>query len=91
MQRVTQEHSQEGLCHKKRVLRGSIFVLMMVGLLGGFLCGQEKFSYPLIPRDVLFGNPERGPANFAGRQATGIPRSGEWSAECVDPNNWKER
>jgi dipeptidyl aminopeptidase/acylaminoacyl peptidase len=42
-----------------RLLKRSICVLMMAGLFAGFLCAQENFSSPLIPRDVLFGNPER--------------------------------
>jgi dipeptidyl aminopeptidase/acylaminoacyl peptidase len=41
------------------MLKRSIVVLTVLGLFTGFLCAQEKFSSPLIPRDVLFGNPER--------------------------------
>jgi dipeptidyl aminopeptidase/acylaminoacyl peptidase len=41
------------------MLKRSIVVLTVLGFFTGFLCAQDKFSSPLIPRDVLFGNPER--------------------------------
>lgn len=41
------------------MFKRSILVLTVLGFLTGFLGAQEKSSSPLIPRDVLFGNPER--------------------------------
>src|SRR5271157_93381 len=41
------------------MFKRSILVLTFLGFFTGFLCAQEKFPSPLIPRDVLFGNPER--------------------------------
>jgi dipeptidyl aminopeptidase/acylaminoacyl peptidase len=41
------------------MLKRSILVLIVLGFFAGFLCAQGKLSSPLIPRDVLFGNPER--------------------------------
>ena len=40
-------------------LKRAILVSIVLGFFSGFLCAQEKFSSPVIPRDVLFGNPER--------------------------------
>lgn len=41
------------------VLKRSILVLILLGFFPSFLSAQEKLSSPIIPRDVLFGNPER--------------------------------
>ena len=41
------------------MLKRSILVLIVLGFFTGFVFAQGKFSSPLIPRDVLFGNPER--------------------------------
>jgi dipeptidyl aminopeptidase/acylaminoacyl peptidase len=41
------------------VLKRVILVLIVLGFFSGFLCAQEKFTSPIIPREVLFGNPER--------------------------------
>lgn len=39
---------------------GALAALLAVGVLAGApLAGQEKFTTPLIPREVLFGNPEK--------------------------------
>jgi len=40
-------------------LKRTILVLIVLGFFCGPLRAQEKFSSPVIPRDVLFGNPER--------------------------------
>jgi dipeptidyl aminopeptidase/acylaminoacyl peptidase len=40
-------------------LKRFILVLILLGFLPSFLSAQEKLSSPIIPRDVLFGNPER--------------------------------
>lgn len=48
-----------GLGGDMPMLKRLIVVLTVLGFFTGFLCAQEKFSSPLIPRDVLFGNPER--------------------------------
>jgi dipeptidyl aminopeptidase/acylaminoacyl peptidase len=41
------------------ILKRFILVLIPLGFFSSFLSGQEKLSSPIIPRDVLFGNPER--------------------------------
>jgi dipeptidyl aminopeptidase/acylaminoacyl peptidase len=41
------------------VLKRFILVLILLGFFPSFLPAQEKLSSPIIPRDVLFGNPER--------------------------------
>jgi dipeptidyl aminopeptidase/acylaminoacyl peptidase len=41
------------------VLKRPILVLILLGFFPSFLSAQEKLSSPIIPRDVLFGNPER--------------------------------
>ena len=41
------------------VLRRAVVVLVCCGWLAGPVAAQEKFTTPLIPREVLFGNPER--------------------------------
>jgi dipeptidyl aminopeptidase/acylaminoacyl peptidase len=41
------------------MLKRSILVLIVFGFFNGSLSAQGKLSSPLIPRDVLFGNPER--------------------------------
>src|SRR6201987_2644633 len=41
------------------VLKRFILVLILLGFFPSFLSAQEKLSSPIIPRDVLFGNPER--------------------------------
>ena len=41
------------------VLKRFILVLILLGFFSSFLSAQEKLSSPIIPRDVLFGNPER--------------------------------
>jgi dipeptidyl aminopeptidase/acylaminoacyl peptidase len=40
-------------------LKRTILVLIVLGFFCGPQRAQEKFSSPVIPRDVLFGNPER--------------------------------
>src|SRR6202158_5527912 len=42
-----------------RVLRQAVVVLVFCGWFGGPVAAQEKLTTPLIPREVLFGNPER--------------------------------
>jgi Tol biopolymer transport system component len=42
-----------------RLLRQSVVVLVFCGWFAGPVAAQEKFTTPLIPREVLFGNPER--------------------------------
>ncbi len=42
-----------------RILRRSVVVLMFCGWFVGPVAAQEKFTTPLIPLEVLFGNPER--------------------------------
>jgi len=40
-------------------LRKPVVALLIAGLFVGVGVAQEKFTTPLIPREVLFGNPER--------------------------------
>jgi len=40
-------------------LKRAILVSIVLVFFSGFLFAQEKFSSQIIPRDVLFGNPER--------------------------------
>jgi len=42
-----------------RMLRQAVVVLVFCGWFVGPVAAQEKFTTPLIPREVLFGNPER--------------------------------
>ncbi len=42
-----------------RLLKHAFIVLSLTGLLLSSALGQEKLTTPLIPREVLFGNPER--------------------------------
>ena len=42
-----------------RLLRQSLLVLAVWGWFAGSIAAQEKFTTDLIPRAVLFGNPER--------------------------------
>lgn len=42
-----------------RILRQAVVVLVFCGWFVGPVAAQEKFTTPLIPREVLFGNPER--------------------------------
>src|SRR5579863_9919470 len=42
-----------------RLLRQAVVVLVFCGWFAGHVAAQEKFTTPLIPREVLFGNPER--------------------------------
>jgi hypothetical protein len=42
-----------------RLLRQATVVLVFCGWFAGLVAAQEKFTTPLIPREVLFGNPER--------------------------------
>jgi dipeptidyl aminopeptidase/acylaminoacyl peptidase len=42
-----------------RALTRLMLALMFAGFFAGALCAQEQFSTQLIPRTVLFGNPER--------------------------------
>jgi len=42
-----------------RLLKPTVVVLLCCGWLASSLPAQEKFTTPLIPREVLFGNPER--------------------------------
>ena len=42
-----------------RLLKPTVVVLVCCGWFAGSLPAQEKFTSPLIPREVLFGNPER--------------------------------
>ena len=42
-----------------RMLRQAVVVLVFCGWFVGTVAAQEKFTTPLIPREVLFGNPER--------------------------------
>jgi dipeptidyl aminopeptidase/acylaminoacyl peptidase len=41
------------------VLKRFILGLIVLGFFSSFLSAQKKLSSPIIPRDVLFGNPER--------------------------------
>jgi dipeptidyl aminopeptidase/acylaminoacyl peptidase len=41
------------------ILKRAILVLIVLGFSSKLLCAQERFRSPIIPRDVLFGNPER--------------------------------
>ncbi|MGA3091434.1 MAG: S9 family peptidase [Terriglobales bacterium] len=41
------------------LLRNAVVVLVFCGWFVGPVAAQEKFTTPLIPREVLFGNPER--------------------------------
>ena len=40
-------------------LRQAVVVLVFCGCFVPTISAQEKFTVPLIPREVLFGNPER--------------------------------
>jgi hypothetical protein len=42
-----------------RLFKRAFAVLAMAGLLVVSVAAQEKFTTSLIPREVLFGNPER--------------------------------
>ena len=42
-----------------RLLRQTLAVLVFCGWLAGPVAAQQKFTTQLIPREVLFGNPER--------------------------------
>jgi dipeptidyl aminopeptidase/acylaminoacyl peptidase len=42
-----------------RLVKRVSLVLIVLGLFSGFTISQEKFTTALIPREVLFGNPER--------------------------------
>jgi hypothetical protein len=42
-----------------RLLRQAVVVLVFCGSFVGGVAVQETFTTPLIPREVLFGNPER--------------------------------
>src|SRR5579872_6441677 len=42
-----------------RLLKPTAVVLVCCGWFASFLPAQEKFTTPLIPRVVLFGNPEK--------------------------------
>ena len=42
-----------------RLLRQAAVVLVFCAWVAGDVAAQEKFTTPLIPREVLFGNPER--------------------------------
>src|SRR5258708_38215786 len=43
-----------------RLLRRALVVLMVCGWFARQAVAEEKLRTPLIPREVLFGNPERG-------------------------------
>jgi len=53
-----------------RILRQAVVVLMFCGWFVSPAAAQEKFTTPLIPREVLFGNPERADPQISpdGRQ-----------------------
>ena len=40
-------------------LKHAILILIVLGFSSSFMRAQEKPSSPIIPRDILFGNPER--------------------------------
>jgi hypothetical protein len=42
-----------------RLLKRAVAVLTLAGFFIAFAAAQEKLTTPLIPREVLFGNPER--------------------------------
>jgi hypothetical protein len=42
-----------------RLLRQVVVVMAFCGWFAGRVAAQEKFTTSLIPREVLFGNPER--------------------------------
>jgi dipeptidyl aminopeptidase/acylaminoacyl peptidase len=42
-----------------RLLRQVVIALVVCAWFAGSVAAQEKFTAPLIPREVLFGNPER--------------------------------
>jgi dipeptidyl aminopeptidase/acylaminoacyl peptidase len=42
-----------------RLLKRALAVLALAGFFFASVAAQEKFTTPLIPREVLFGNPER--------------------------------
>jgi dipeptidyl aminopeptidase/acylaminoacyl peptidase len=42
-----------------RLLRQVTLCWLVVGFFAGLVFSQQKFTTPLIPREVLFGNPER--------------------------------
>jgi hypothetical protein len=42
-----------------RLLKRVVAVLTLAGLFIASAAAQEKLTTPLIPREVLFGNPER--------------------------------
>jgi len=42
-----------------RLLKRAFAVLALAGFFFASVAAQEKFTTPLIPREVLFGNPER--------------------------------
>src|ERR1700735_3640328 len=42
-----------------QLMRRSVLALAMCGFLGSPIAAEEKFTTDLIPREVLFGNPER--------------------------------
>src|SRR5271165_6022796 len=42
-----------------RLPRQAVVVLVFCSWFAGGVTAQEKFTTPLIPREVLFGNPER--------------------------------
>jgi dipeptidyl aminopeptidase/acylaminoacyl peptidase len=42
-----------------RLMKKALVMVVLCGCLSGFPAAQEKINFPLIPRAVLFGNPER--------------------------------
>jgi hypothetical protein len=48
-----------------RLLRQAAVVLVFCGWFAGRVAAQEKFTTPLIPREVLFGNPERADSQIS--------------------------
>ena len=42
-----------------RLLKRALVVLAVAGFFIASAAGQQKLTTPLIPREVLFGNPER--------------------------------
>src|SRR5258708_10155014 len=57
-----------------RLLRRAVVVLMVCGWFAASVVAEEKFTTPLIPREVLFGNPERAaPQISAGGPQLGYP------------------
>ncbi len=67
------------------LLRRAVVVLVLCGCFVAPIRAQEKLTAPLIPREVLFGNPERANPQISpdGTQI-GYLAPVRWRAERVD-------